>query len=71
MGVMRDPYLVSLIKDWKEAYQSLRFNGTGGRGVPMSFPVSILASRKRPRMISKNPHADDASMNGDDKLAVV
>lgn len=35
---------------------------------PMILPVFTSASTNRLRMMSKKPHADDASMKGEDKL---
>lgn len=38
--------------------------------LPMIFPVFTSASTNRLKMISKNPHAEDESMNGEDRLAI-
>jgi hypothetical protein len=62
-------YLVSFIKHWEPKVRDSR-NDTGG-DLPTSFAGEpVRASIKRPRIISKKEHAEDASMNGDDKLTL-
>ena len=48
--------------------QSRQLNECGSN-VPTSFPdADVFASLKSPRMISKNPQAEEPSMKGEDKL---